>query len=48
MLLLEEEIEIFSNMFLIREEESVYYNIRGEMSVIHAYLRGGKYNLFYL
>jgi len=41
MLLLGVGSEIFSNMFWIREEGSVYFNIREEESVIQASLRGG-------
>jgi len=40
MLLLRERIEMFSNMFWIRGEGSVYINIRGEGSVIQVSLRG--------
>ena len=40
---------MFSNMFGIRGEESVYFNITGEGSVIQESLRGGECNLlFYL
>ena len=45
MLLLGEESEKISNMFWIRGERSVYFNIRGEGSVIQASLRGRKCNL---
>ena len=34
-------IEMFSNMFLIRGDESEYFNIREEESVIQASLREG-------
>jgi len=40
MLLLREGIEMFSNMFCIRGEGSVYINIRGDWSVIQVSLRG--------
>jgi len=36
MLLLREGIEMFSNMFWIRGEGSVYINIKGEKSVIYS------------
>jgi len=39
---------MFSDIFWIRGEGSVYFNIRGEESVIQASLRGGKCNLFFL
>jgi len=45
MFLLGEGSEIFSNMFWIRGEGSVYFNIRGEGSVIQVSLRGEEYNL---
>jgi len=45
MLLLREKIEMFSNMFWIRGERSVYINIRGEVSVIQVSLKRGKFNL---
>jgi len=48
MLLLREGIEMFSNMFWIRGEGSVYINIRGEGSVIQVSLRGGEYNLLFV
>jgi len=44
-LFLGEGNEIFSNMFWIRGEGNVYFNIRGEGSVIQASLRGGECNL---
>jgi len=44
-LFLGEGNEIFSNMFCIRGEGNVYFNIRGEESVIQASLRGGECNL---
>jgi len=44
-LLLGEGSEKFSNMFWIRGEGSVYFNLRGEGSVIQASLRGGECNL---
>ena len=45
MLLLGEGSEMFSNIFWIREEGSVYFNIREEESVIQTSLRGGECNL---
>ena len=48
MFLLGEGIEKFSNMFWIRGERSVYFNIREEGSVIQASLRGGECNLLYI
>jgi len=48
MLLLREGIEIFSNMFWIRGEGSVYFNIREEGSVIQASLRGVECNLLFI
>jgi len=44
-LLLGEESDKFSNIFWIKGEDSVYFNIRREMSVIQASLGGGEYNL---
>jgi len=46
-LLSREMSEIFSNMFWIRGEGSVYFNIRGEESVIQIYLRGGEGTVIY-
>jgi len=40
MLLLGEGTEIFSNMFWIRGEGNVYFNISEKMSVIQTFLRG--------
>jgi len=37
--------EIFSNMFCIRGEGSVYFNIRGEESVIQTSFKGEECNL---
>jgi len=39
--------EIFSNIFWIRGEGSVYFTIRGEGSVIQASLRGGEKSVIY-
>jgi len=38
-------IEMFSNMFWIREEGNVYFKIRGEGSVIQTSLKGEECNL---
>jgi len=35
------------NKFYFSRDESVYFNIRGERSVIQASLRGGKCNLLF-
>jgi len=48
LLLLGEGVEMFSNMFWIRDEENVYFNIKGEVSVIQASLRGGECNLLFI
>jgi len=46
-LFLEEGNEKISNMFWIRGEVNVYFNIRGKESVIQASLRRGECNLLY-
>jgi len=48
MLLLREGIEMFCNMFWIKGESNVYFNIRGEESVIQTSFNGEKYNLLYI
>ena len=45
MLLLREDIEMFSTMFWIRGEGNVYFNIREEDSVIQTSLRKRECNL---
>jgi len=46
-LLLGEGSEIFSNMFWLRGEESVYFNIKGKRSVIQVFFKERECNLLY-